>query len=147
MENGDLLVVDFVAYDPDSFLDYYTLQLLYGTDDSVDLLNNASPPNPLPFTTWSLGPSPLAPSWAPAPAQVGPTYADALTQGAASPVWAGGSMRLTVNASSAFPTLPCAYLLELNVYKRPIVDCDADDLQRNLSFQSFTVQTCPPNAS
>jgi hypothetical protein len=53
-------------------------------------------------------------------------------------------MRLTVNASSAFP-VTCAYLLQLNVYKRPIVNCDAiNDEQYNVSFESFTIQVgCP----
>jgi hypothetical protein len=53
-------------------------------------------------------------------------------------------MRLTVSAIAAFPALPCAYLMQLNVYKRPIVNCDAvEDVQQNVSFQSFTVQACP----
>ncbi len=51
-------------------------------------------------------------------------------------------MRLTVNARSAFPTLPCAYLLQLNVYDRTIVDCDSDDPYQNVSFESFTISAC-----
>ena len=111
----DQLQVDFVAYDPDGFLDLFTLETLYSTDLSVNLLA---------VSPLSLGPSPLAPAWAPAAVQVGPSYADALGQGATSPVWNGGSMRLTVNATAAFP-ITCAYLLQLNVYKRTIVNCDA----------------------
>jgi hypothetical protein len=132
----DQLQIDFVAYDPDGYLDYYTLQTLYGVDLSVDLLA-------LPATTF--GPSPLAPAWAPAASQVGANYADALSEGATSPVWSGGSIRLTVNASAAFPTT-CAYLLQLNVYKRPIVDCAPvnEDPQQNLSYESFTIEVnCP----
>ena len=130
----DQLQIDFAAYDPDGFLDYYTLQTLYGVDLSVDLLSLAS-------TVY--GPSPIAPAWAPAAAQVGPNYADALLEGATSPVWSGGSIRLTVLAKDAFPTT-CAYLLQLNVYKRTIVNCDGDDPQRNVSFESFTiVSNCP----
>ena len=125
----DQLQIDFAAYDPDGFLDYYTLQTLYGVDLSVDLLSLAS-------TTF--GPSPLAPAWAPGTSQVGPNYADALSQVASSPVWAGGSIRLTVAAKDAFPET-CAYLLQLNVYKRTIVSCDGDDPQRNLSYESFTI--------
>jgi hypothetical protein len=64
-------------------------------------------------------------------------------EGATSPVWSGGSIRLTVLAKDAFPTT-CAYLLQLNVYKRTIVNCDGDDPQRNVSFESFTiVSNCP----
>jgi hypothetical protein len=131
----DQLQIDFVAYDPDGFLDDYQLQTLYGVDESVDLL--AVSPR-------SLAASPLAPAWAPAAAQVGPNYADACSQGATSPVWTGGSLRLTVPATSAFP-VTCAYLLQLNVYKRTIVNCDGDDPQNNVSFESFTIQVnCPP---
>jgi hypothetical protein len=132
----DQLQIDFVAYDPDGYLDYYTLQTLYGVDLSVDLLA-------LPATTF--GPSPLAPAWVPAASQVGANYADALSEGATSPVWSGGSIRLTVNAAAAFPTT-CAYLLQLNVYKRPIVDCAPvnEDPQQNLSYESFTIEVnCP----
>jgi len=143
----DLLQIDFVAYDPDGFLASYNLELLYGLDQSVNLLCGPCPsvctPSPC-FSAWSLGPSPIAPVWAPGAAQVGPSYSNALGEGATSPVWSGGSMRLTVNASSAFPET-CAYLLQLNVYKRPIVNCDAvNDEQYNVSFESFTIQVnCP----
>ena len=130
----DKLQIDFAAYDPDGFLDYYALQTLYGVDLSVNLLS-------LPSSVF--GPSPIAPSWAPGAAQVGPGYGYALLEGATSPVWSGGSIRLTVLAKDAFPTT-CAYLLQLNVYKRTIVDCDADYPQQNVSFESFTiVSTCP----
>jgi hypothetical protein len=130
----DQLQIDYVAYDPDGFLDYYELQTFYGVDLSVDLLS-------VPATIF--GPSPLAPSWAPAAAQVGATYGDALTEGATSPVWSGGSMRLTVSATAAFP-VTCAYLLQLSVYKRTIVDCDGDDPQQNVSYESFTINVnCP----
>ncbi len=56
-----------------------------------------------------------------------------------------GSYRLTVNASSAFPT-SCAYLLQLYVWKRPIQNCVTVgiDEQYNLSFETFTILTsCP----
>lgn len=141
IEPSDLLQIDFVAYDPDGFLDSYGMELLYGVDQSVDLLCSAPFPACSPaFSTWSLAPSPIAPPWAPAAAQVGPNYSSALAQLATSPVWSGGSMRLTVNASSAFPQT-CAYLLQLNVSKRPIQNCDAiNDEQNNVSFESFTIK-------
>jgi hypothetical protein len=132
----DQLQIDFVAYDPDGFLDYYTLETLYSTDLSVPLLA---------LSPFSFGPSPIAPPWAPAAAQVGPDYANALAEGATSPLWGGGSIRLTVSAKAAFP-ITCAYLLQLNVYKRTIVDCAPvnEDPQQNVSFESFTIQVnCP----
>ena len=139
----DQLLIDFAAYDPDGFLAYYNLDVLYSSDQSVNLVS-----------VGTLTASPLAPSYAPAPpigpnapnqTLVGPSYGAALGQGAASPVWKGGSMRLTVGATNAFPVLPCAYLLQLWVYKRPIVNCDeVDDVQQNTSFLSFTVQECSP---
>jgi len=145
----DLLQIDFVAYDPDGFLYSYDLELLYGFDQSVDLLCNAPFPTCNPaFSTWSLAPSPasIAPSWAPPTTQVGPTYADALTELPTSPVWSGGSIRLTVNAAAAFPQT-CAYLLQLNVYKRTIVSCDPYNYdQYNVSFESFTIQVFCPQA-
>ena len=68
------------------------------------------------------------------PPKSGPAYSQALSRGAISPVWNGGSMRLTVEATSAFPTT-CAYLLRLDVYKRPIQNCDAvNDEQSNVSY-------------
>jgi hypothetical protein len=137
VEPGDLLQIDYVAYDPDGFLDSYDLALLYGLDGYVPLLSLGVAPVA----------SPMAPAWAPAAAEVGPTYSQALGQGAISPVWNGGSMRLTVQATSAFLTT-CAYLLQLDVYKRPIQNCDAvNDEQSNVSYESFTVQLgCPPAA-
>ena len=112
------------------------LALEFGDDGYTPLLT-------LPGVT--LGPSSLAPSWAPAAVQLGPNYADALGQGATSPVWSGGAVRLTVNAFAAFQ-VSCAYLLVLNVYKRTIVDCNpvGDDPQQNVSYQSFTIKVnCP----
>ena len=43
-------MLDFVAYDPDGFLDTYTLYTLYGLDESMDLLSVAGltlTPSPL----------------------------------------------------------------------------------------------------
>ena len=133
----DTLQVDVAAYDPDAFLQSYSLELLYGFDQSIDLLDSTL------FASWSLTASPIAPAWAPGAAQVGPAYGAALAEGAVSPIWSGGSLRLTVNAASAFP-VTCAYLMQLNVYKRPIVNCDAHYEQANVSFESFTIQVgCP----
>ena len=131
----DTLRIDFVAYDPDSksHLRNYGLWLHYDVDDLVDLLA-------LPgVTLTSLAGHP----WAPAAAQVGPDYAAALVQGAASPHWAGGAIRLEVNAAAAFEKT-CCYLLELRAHKRVIggggVSCDHDIWnQYNRTEYSFTI--------
>jgi hypothetical protein len=128
----DILEVDFVAYDPDAFLYEYTLNVYY----SDNLSNNL-----LALSTTNLTSGVITTAWAPAAgAEVGPDYADALTQGAVSPSWAGGALTLKVNASQALP-MTCAYLLQLVAYKRTIVDCDAVNYdQYNVSEWSFTIQ-------
>jgi hypothetical protein len=153
----DLLQIDFVAYDPDAFLAYYSLALNYGPSLTKPLLGpGVTPPAP-----WSLTASPIAPLWAPAAAQVGPDYGSALTEGAVSPSWSGGAIRLTVPANQAFPELPCCYQLQLYAFKRtigcwitstvtpPTTSC-ADDHsfwnQYNLSESSFTIQACPASS-
>jgi hypothetical protein len=137
----DTLVIDFTAFDQDGFLGSYGLELLYGYDQSVTLVDSTTGAT---ASTVSISPSPAAPSWAPAPAagQCGPLYLDALAGGATSPTWNGGTMRLTVSAGVAFPTVPCAYLLELTVYDRTIVDCGDASTYTNVSFESFTVKAC-----
>ena len=55
------------------------------------------------------------PAPVPAAAQVGPGYAMALGQGAGSPVWRGGALRLRVKAKAAFP-VTCCYQLELRAH-------------------------------
>jgi hypothetical protein len=131
----DQLVVDFAAFDPDGYLAYYTLAVDYGASLTIDLLSAAGA---------TLSPSPLAPAWCSAAAQVGPDYGSALGQGAAAPWWTGGAIRLTVPATEAFPET-CAYLLQLYAHKRTITNCDHSFWnQYNLSEQSFTiVNPCP----
>jgi hypothetical protein len=132
----DQLVIDFVAYDPDAYLAYYTLQVTYGPSLFVDLLAAAGP--------GGLSASPIPPPWTVAAAQVGPDYGTALTQGASSPWWSGGAIRLTMNAGLAFPET-CAYELQLYAHKRTIGSCDGSFWsQYNLSELSFTiVNPCP----
>jgi hypothetical protein len=134
----DQLQIDFAAYDPDSFLAYYSLALNYGASLTVNLLGLGG----------TLSPSPIPPGWAPPAAQVGPDYGSALTQGAVSPAWSGGAIRLTVSAKAAFPET-CCYQLQLYAFKRTIgcSSCTSDHsfwTQYNLSESSFTVQVgCP----
>lgn len=146
----DLLQIDFVANDPDPHphLAFYSLGLHYDVNLVTNLLDPA-------LSNWSLVPSPIAPPWAPAAAQVGPNYGDlnpamsALSQGAASPYWRGGAMRLTVKAKDsptkrgAFP-YTCCYQISLHAHKRTIggggTGCDHSFWsQWNVTEYSFTI--------
>ncbi len=151
INDTDMFQIDFAAYDPDEFLAYYTLQLHYGDSVVCNLLDKSLP-------GWSLTPSPIPPVWAPAAAQVGPYYGSAdptvsaLNQGAVSPSWPGGAMRLVVKAKAdpnhvcqggAFP-YTCCYLLQLIAHKRTIAgstySCDHSYWnQYNVSETSFTI--------
>jgi len=119
VHHGDILRVDFIADDPNNHLAYYTLNAIYAENLAVDLLS-------LGGTLTPLGGAPV-----PAAAQVGPNYGSAvygpgstaLSQGAASPIWRGGAIRLEVSAALAFPET-CCYQLELIAHKRTIVGCD-----------------------
>lgn len=128
----DQLDIDFVAHDAEGHLHGYTLDARWGAGFVHSLLT-------LPGA--SVTPH-LAPGFPPPAAQVGPDYASALGAGATRPTWAGGTMRLTVpRAKDAFPDV-CAYLLDLRVYKRTIVNCyHGYDGHANVSQVSFTATT------
>ena len=132
---GDRLQVDFMAHDPDGHLAKYTLRATYGVNQANNLLDY------LGQSGVSLAPMPGGP--VPAAMQVGPTYAQALGQGATSPTWKGGSMRLIMPADKAFPKT-CCYQLELRGHKRTIVSCN-DTLwgHTNYSEYSFLVEVAP----
>ncbi len=129
---GDVLEVDFVAYDAQGYLAYYTLDATYGENLSRDLIALAG--------AAGLGSLPGGAPGVPAASQVGPDYATARTlpQTAVAPVWTGGALRLRVDASLAFPE-SCCYQLELRAYKRTIVNCHENYAHRNLSERSFQV--------
>jgi hypothetical protein len=144
ISDTDVLQIDFAAYDPDPnpHLRNYELSLQYDVNLSTNLLNPA-------LAGWSLSPSPIPPAWAVPAAQVGPNYGDAnplmsaLDQGAASPHWAGGAVRLKVNAKAVFP-YTCCYQLALYAYKRTIggggASCDHSKWnQWNRTEYSFTI--------
>jgi hypothetical protein len=144
INDTDVLQLDFVAHDPDphAHLRNYELTLHYDVSLLTDLLNPA-------LAGWSLGPSPIPPPWAPPAAQVGPNYGDAnpalsaLNQGAASPYWAGGAVRLKVKAKAVFP-YTCCYQLALYAFKRTIggggLSCDHSKWnQWNRTEYSFTI--------
>jgi hypothetical protein len=130
---GGSLEIDFVAYDPDGHLAYYTLQALYGASLVVDLL---SAPGASLSAGPAFGPVPSAGS------QVGPDYGAALSasQGAVSPTWRGGVITLTIpDLRNAFPET-CCYTLQLYAHKRTVVSCDDSFWgQYNVSDFSLTV--------
>jgi hypothetical protein len=129
LQPGDTLEIDFYAHDPDGFLAYFDLYATFGNSLSTPVLG-------APGAVLTAGAPYLA---IPPASQVGPDYGLAITQGAASPVWNGGTLRLTVPAANVFKTT-CCYQLVLQAYKRTIVDCDHSfDGQSNLSEYSFLV--------
>jgi hypothetical protein len=101
---GDL-VIDFEASDVDGHLESYSLGIDWGAGLHADLLT-------LPGATLTRVTGDGE----------GPTYAAALGQpwGAAVPTWHGGTMRLSVPASEAFPD-PCCYLIRLEAVKRHVL--------------------------
>jgi hypothetical protein len=121
--------VNFTAADTEGFLDYFTLSLQSGTDTPVPLTLNST------TLTASAG------------VQIGPDYADAISQGATRPDWSGGTMVYSLPDASSLFTKSCAYELILNVYKRNIVNCGDDDPYYQTAYYSFTVlfdQVCGP---
>lgn len=133
--SGDL-EVDFEVTDPDRHLAVYTLQALYGLNESVNLLNRpgavVTALLPGTQTGWNAG---LGSG----------TYGVALSQGAVAPHWGGGRYRLTVPASQAFPE-PCCYQLRLRGWKRNVVSCGGDFGYHNTTELTLGVGVCPPAA-
>jgi hypothetical protein len=126
---GGTLDIDFMAHDPDGHLELYTLIATYGENLAVDLLG-------APGLT--ITPGPVVGLIGPA-AQMGPDYARARTQGAAAPIWAGGTFHLHIPDIKKVFTKTCCYQLELRAYKRTIVSCNYDSAHNNLSEYSFMV--------
>jgi hypothetical protein len=127
--SGGPLEIDFMAYDPDGFLSSFSLVANYDENLQINLLG-------LPGVSLAsvalAGPPPAAD-------EVGPTYIQAVGQGATRPTWTGGELRLTIpNVSTAFPKT-CAYVLQLDAYKRNIADCGYNKPYRNRSHYSLTV--------
>ncbi len=128
---GGPLEIDFLAYDPDGFLSSFSLVANYDENLQINLLG--LPGASLASIAFA-GPPPAADA-------IGPTYIQALSpaQGATRPSWTGGEMRLTIpNVRAAFPHT-CAYLLQLDAYKRNIADCGYHKPYRNRSHYSLTV--------
>lgn len=124
------LEIDFLAHDPDGHLGYYSMQATYGLNLAQNLLNQPSSVI-----------TPLLPG-----TFLGPTYGEALGQGATAPHWKGGKFTLTMNVLDAFP-IPCCYQLELRAYKRTVVGCDHGYAHNNLTEFTLGVGVCPPAPS
>jgi hypothetical protein len=123
------LEIDFLAQDVTGNLGFFTLDSIDGnTYPATDLLHQ-----PSSTLTLIAGDFP------------GPTYGEALSEGAARPVWTGGTMRLTIDAAEAFPG-PCCYQIKLTAYSRTVVNCDGDIYEDyyNYSLFSIGVGVCPP---
>ena len=72
----------------------------------------------------------------------GPTYGQALGQGAVRPTWLGGTIRLTADAAEAFPEVPCCYDIRLQASTRTVVNCDGDNVYGNESDYTLGVVAC-----
>jgi hypothetical protein len=77
--------------------------------------------------------------------EVGPTYHEALMQGAPRPHWYGGNYKVTLHGSD-FPVC-CAYILRLYAWKRTTNGCSAPSNVHHNQFEiAFTVlrqEICP----
>lgn len=128
--DGGSLEIDFVAYDVDEHLAFYSLIATYGKNLAVNLLS-------APGATLT----PVALGTVPAAEYVGPDYAAVRSAPtfAPGPHWRAGGLRLTIpDARSAFPET-CCYQIELRVYKRPVVSCSHNFSLSKLSYYSLTV--------
>lgn len=141
INDTDLLQVDFLVTDPAGHLAYYTLGVTYAENLVRWLVRTNCPECPGGVDLLASVPGatlvPLTPG-----VPTGPQYGDAapgrsaLSQGATSPKWYGGSYRLTIKARDVFPET-CCYQLELWAAKRTIVSCST--LHTNQSHYTFLV--------
>lgn len=119
--------IDVLVEDSDGHLAVWSLIATYGLNLSVDLLDSANGATITPIVPGT---------------PYGPTYGEALGQGAVAPAWAGGSFTVALPVEKAFP-VPCCYQLELRAHKRTIVSCDHSYVHRNLSEYTLGVGVCP----
>ncbi len=145
LTSGANLEIDFLAHDFDKHLAYYNIAASWGLNQSHNLLDKpgavVTPIIPGTPTGW-------------APGQAEGNYGTALTQGAIAPHWEGGSYRLSLPMSEAFPE-PCCYQLELWAFKRTVVGSGSGiSFNCNYGFHvgtngnkteySIGVGVCPP---
>jgi hypothetical protein len=147
LEPTDTLTVHFTVTVPanskDGHLGGYEMVAEYGAAEQLTLgtgtLGAACPTdNATPRGAFEADP--------PSPAvQVGPTYAEALTQGAPRPFWYGGTYKVTLRGCD-FPTC-CAYEIRLRAWKRTTNGCNAPEWTHwNRYHNTFTIlrrDLCP----
>lgn len=133
---GGPLTIDFFAHDPDGMLSHYALVAHHGESLEANLLAlPGATLSTLPtagFSVAQIGTILQAD-------EIGPTYAEAVADGAVRPFWRGGLLRLVIpDVRSAFPDT-CAYTLQIDAFKRTIADCGYWLPYRNRSQFSLTV--------
>jgi hypothetical protein len=114
--DSDTVTIHFSVTAPptstDAHLLAYELTGHYGESGLIQIIKSSAPFVPIAGSALSGDPTPA----------YGPTYAQALLQGAARPLWSGGSFKVTI-PGSAFP-ISCAYLLRLRTWKRTFRGCN-----------------------
>jgi hypothetical protein len=148
INDTDVLQVDFLVTDPAGHLGYYTLGVTFDENLVKWLVRTDCPASECPGGKDLLSSVPGATLISlTAGVPTGPQYGDAdagrsaLSQGATSPKWYGGSYRLTIPAWEVFP-YTCCYQLELWAAKRTIVSCSMS--HTNQSHYTFMVALPPP---
>ena|SRR5271165_4206885 len=124
-----------IANPNDALLGGYTLVGIYGFSDILNI-GYATPGSPCP-TPMTPATDPVGTFEADPPTpgvQVGPTYADALVQGATRPFWSGGNYKVTLRACD-FPE-SCAYDFQLCAWIRTTNGCTFSECQ-NLDYNIF----------
>src|SRR5271166_5865342 len=137
LKDTDTLTIHFTVSCPnnvdDAHLGGYTLEAIYGYSDVLTIGTAAASAPPCPSTV--LDPVGMFEADPPlASVQVGPTYADAITQGATRPLWTGGDYKVTLNGCD-FPE-SCSYLFQLCAWKRTTNGCTTSACQ-NLDYNIF----------
>lgn len=139
----DTLTLHFTVTCPpnanDGHLGGYTLTGFYGFSDTLTI-GTAAPGAPCPdptSPTYLTDPRGTFVADPPSPTvQVGPTYVQALAQGAPRPLWYGGDYKVTLRGCD-FPE-SCAYDFQLCAWKRTTNGCDFSGCL-NLDYNVFDI--------
>jgi hypothetical protein len=138
---NDTLTLHFTVSCPananDGHLGGYTLQAFYGYSDVLTIgTAPAATPCPTPLTPLT-DPRGTFVADPPSPSvQVGPTYLQALAQGAPRPLWYGGNYKVTLRGCD-FPE-SCAYDFQLCAWKRTTNGCTTSGCL-NLDYNVFDI--------
>jgi hypothetical protein len=142
---NDTLTIHFTVTCPstvqDGHLGGYWLHAEYGVAQVFDI-GTAAAGAPCP----AIGsPDPRGVFEADPTPEIGPTYSQALTQGAPRPHWYGGNYKVTLRGCD-FPEC-CAYMLRLWAWKRTTNGCSDPSVthwnQFELSFTILRPDLCP----